>query len=72
MTKAARYAGFAILGGAVGATLALLYAPASGSETRRKLAHRIDESKEALSEKGRAIQDSIRSGRRRLAAVVNG
>lgn len=72
MSKAVRYSGFALLGGAVGAAVALLYAPASGAETRRRLAYHIDEEREALSQRGRAIQDSIREGRRRLAAAVNG
>lgn len=72
MSKALRYSGFALLGGAVGAAVALLYAPASGDETRRRLAHRIEEGRESLSMRGRAIQHSIRESRRRLASVVNG
>jgi gas vesicle protein len=72
MSKAVRYSGFALLGGAVGAAVALLYAPASGAETRRRLAYRIDEERAALGQRSRAIQDSIREGRRRLASVVNG
>jgi gas vesicle protein len=72
MSKATRYAGFAVLGGAVGAALALLYAPASGTETRRKLARRIEDEREAFSQRGRALQESIREGRRRVAAAVNG
>lgn len=72
MSKAVTYTGFALLGGAVGATVALLYAPASGTETRRRLAHRIDEERDALSQRARAVQDSVREGRRRLASVVNG
>ncbi len=72
MSKAGRYTTFAVLGGAIGATVALLFAPASGPETRRRLARRIEDEREALSQRGRALQESIREGRRRLASVVNG
>ena len=72
MSKAARYTTFAVLGGAIGATIALLYAPSSGSETRRRLARRLEDEREAFSQRGRALQESIREGRRRLASVVNG
>ena len=72
MSKAVRYSGLALLGGAVGAAVALLYAPASGAETRRRLAWRIEEERESLAQRGREIQGSIREGRRRLASVVNG
>lgn len=71
MSKALRYSGLALLGGALGAAVALLYAPASGTETRRRLTRRIEEERDALQQRGRAIQDSIREGRRRLASVVN-
>lgn len=72
MSNALRYSGFALLGGAVGAAAALLYAPASGAETRRRLARGVEEQRDSLSQRGRAIQESIRESRRRLASVVNG
>jgi gas vesicle protein len=45
MSKALRYASIVLAGGAVGAALGLLYAPASGRETRRKLARRVEEAR---------------------------
>jgi gas vesicle protein len=72
MSSTWKYTGIALAGGAVGAALGLLFAPASGDETRRRIAHNIDTQKEALSEKSRAVRESIKEGRRRLAAVVNG
>ena len=40
---------------AIGATVALLYAPASGEETRRTIAKRTREGRDALSESGREM-----------------
>jgi hypothetical protein len=37
-----KYAGIAIAGGAVGAAIGLLMAPAAGAETRRRITERID------------------------------
>jgi gas vesicle protein len=72
MSNTLKYTGIALAGGAVGAALGLLFAPASGDETRRQIAHRIDEQREALSARSQAVTQSIKEGRRRLAAVVNG
>lgn len=72
MSNTLKYTGIALAGGAVGAALGLLFAPASGDETRRLIAHRIDEQRESLGERSRAVAQSIKEGRRRLAAVVNG
>lgn len=56
MSRSLKYLGAALAGGALGALLGLLVAPAPGRETRRKLARRIAEEKEALLRKGqRAI-----------------
>src|ERR1700724_1124485 len=38
---------------AIGATVALLYAPASGEQTRRTIAKRTKEGREAISDSGR-------------------
>jgi gas vesicle protein len=40
--KTIKYAGLAIAGGAIGAAIGILVAPASGAETRRKISDRID------------------------------
>jgi gas vesicle protein len=58
------------LGAAVGAAIALLYAPASGEETRRKLADKAragKEKAEALTRDGREFIDRQREN---LAGVV--
>ena len=51
------------VGAAVGAAIALLYAPASGEETRRKLAEKAREGRnkaEALAREGREFLDRQR------------
>jgi gas vesicle protein len=40
---------------AIGATVALLYAPASGEETRRTIVKRTKEGREAISDSGREM-----------------
>ena len=46
-----------VLGAAVGAAVALLYAPQSGDRTRRILSRKAKESREALSDSGRELLD---------------
>lgn len=50
----------ALAGAAVGAGLALLFAPASGKETREKIAHKLDDVKEDLKEKGSKLAHQIK------------
>lgn len=45
---------------AIGATIALLYAPASGQVTRRKIARKTEEGRQALADSGR---DMLERGR---------
>jgi hypothetical protein len=42
LDKTLKYAGLAIAGGAVGAAIGILVAPASGAETRKLITDRID------------------------------
>jgi gas vesicle protein len=44
-------------GVAVGATVAVLYAPASGQEIRRKIVEKTDQGRTALAEQGRDIYE---------------
>jgi gas vesicle protein len=44
-----------VAGAAIGAAVALLYAPYSGAELRRKIGEKADEGREALSESGREL-----------------
>ena len=46
-----------LAGAAIGAAVALLYAPASGEETRAKLIDRANEGRDLLGERGRDLMD---------------
>lgn len=46
-----------LTGAAIGAAVALLYAPQSGEETRRQLRKSADEGREQLTESGRELVD---------------
>ena len=46
-----------VAGAAVGAAIALLFAPQSGKETRKLIAKKADEGRDALAEQGRAAMD---------------
>ena len=46
-----------VAGAAIGATIALLYAPASGQETRKKIAAKTDQGRAALAEQGRDLYE---------------
>ena len=51
------------IGALAGAAIALLYAPATGEETRRKLAQKAREGRDNLSvavQKGRDVYDQVR------------
>jgi gas vesicle protein len=54
-----RYLGVALVAGTVGAMVALLVAPASGRDTRRKLARRLEREKEELVREGRRALDDV-------------
>jgi len=46
LDKTIKYAGLAIAGGAVGAAIGMLIAPASGAETRKLISDRIESERE--------------------------
>ena len=46
-----------LVGAAAGAAVALLYAPQSGRETRRLLAKKTEEGREALADSGKEVLD---------------
>lgn len=49
--------GWFIAGAAIGATVALLYAPKSGRDTRRYLGRQTRDSREAVESSGRDLMD---------------
>lgn len=49
-----------LAGAAIGAAIALLYAPASGEETRARILDRANEGRDALSDRGRDLMDKGR------------
>ena len=49
--------GWFLVGAAVGATVALLYAPKSGKDMRRLIAKKTEEGREALSDSGKEVID---------------
>src|SRR4051812_12698935 len=49
-----------VTGAIIGATVAVLYAPKAGKETRRFLADKTQQGKEAVSETGKDIADASR------------
>jgi len=75
-----KYAFLALAGGAVGAAVVYLTAPASGMETRRRIARRVEDEKKALLKKsqkamGKAsdyLDRQLKEGKRKLAEVVSG
>jgi gas vesicle protein len=61
--------GFA-LGAITGAAVALLFAPASGEETRRKLADKAREGRDRAEEFAREGRDYVRSHRDNIVSAV--
>lgn len=44
-------------GAAIGAAIALLYAPEAGEDTRRRIGRKLDEHRDRLAESGREVLD---------------
>lgn len=75
MTKQGAYVGIALAGAALGAVAGLLLAPAPGRETRRRLARRFEEEKDAAVRSGRRAVDYVQlrvsEGRERLSRFTS-
>lgn len=54
-----KYLGIAVLGGVAGLVAGVLMAPASGRETRRKLAYRLDQSRSLFARRRRGWPDPV-------------
>ena len=59
-----------ILGAVSGAALALLYAPASGRETRERLAERAEEARARAAEAAAKGRDALAQGRETLTTAI--
>ena len=57
--RSLKFLGVALAGGAVGAALGLLLAPAPGRETRRKIARSLGDGKDALIRRGHQAKDGV-------------
>jgi gas vesicle protein len=58
-----------VLGAVAGASIALLWAPAAGEETRRKLSERARESRDKANEAARQGREFLRSQRQNLTSA---
>src|SRR6185295_4824577 len=66
-----KYVGIALTAGIVGAAVALLIAPASGRETRRRLSRRLEEESRRMRKSLRNEKEHLlRKGRERLEDVA--
>ena len=80
MNSGFKYTFLALAGGAVGAAVVYLTAPASGVETRRRIARRVEDEKDELLRKGQKVvgkaadylEEQVKQGKRKLAQVVSG
>jgi len=59
-----------ILGAVGGAAVALLYAPASGRETRERLAEKADEARARASDAAARGRDALNQGRDTLTTAI--
>ncbi len=74
-----RYVAVALVAGTVGAAVALLLAPDSGRNTRKKLARRLERERERLEHQGRRLvdeageylEDRVEDGRRVVEKVAD-
>lgn len=71
MAKDAEKVLWFLTGAAVGAGIALLYAPASGEKTRRYIRRKAEEARETLSETGDEILEKGRDLYKRGAQVAD-
>jgi gas vesicle protein len=59
------------LGAIAGAAVALLYAPATGEETRRFLGDRARESRERVNEMAEKGREAVKQGRETITAAID-
>ena len=74
-----RYVAVALIAGTVGAAVALLLAPDTGRNTRRKMIRRLEREREILLRRGRRlaeeageyVEDRVKDGRKAVGRVVD-
>ena len=71
MKKKLGFVGWALVGGAVGAAVALLFAPAKGEETREYLSQRAKEGRDRAAEAARQGRDMVNRGRDTLTTAFD-
>jgi gas vesicle protein len=69
--KGGEIVGAFIVGGLIGAALGILFAPASGKQTREKLGDWMDETKEAAKEKLEKLEEEIKRRKEHLLKHTN-
>jgi gas vesicle protein len=57
--KMAERVGWLLIGAAAGAGIALLYAPASGKETRKLIRRKTEDAKDAIVDAGTQVRDKV-------------
>lgn len=62
--------GWFVIGAALGAGIALLYAPRSGEETRRRIGRRWDDFKDEAEEKLEELQEGLAEGKEKIRAKI--
>jgi len=60
-----------VLGGLIGATLGILFAPASGKETRAKIGDWVEETKESAKAKIEKLEEEIKKRKEHLLKSGN-
>ncbi len=60
-----------VIGGFVGATIALLFAPKSGAETREIISQKAKEKKEVSAAKIKELQEKLKETKEKLAEQAN-
>jgi gas vesicle protein len=63
MEQQAKYAGWFAVGAGLGAALALLFAPSSGEQTRKRLKDKVSRTKQQISESVEDITDELEEAR---------
>ncbi|HBR16870.1 MAG: hypothetical protein A3G39_10800 [Deltaproteobacteria bacterium RIFCSPLOWO2_12_FULL_43_16] len=59
-----------IVGGIIGAGLALLYAPSSGEETRRRLREQVDQARDRVQQGYESAVDTVEEGMGKVTEII--